>query len=174
MRRIRLDAAARDAFLADRRLGILILHDEQGAPIGRPLWYGWDGREVEMFSEWSAAKLRQLERDPRVSLLVTNIPPEPARWVSLEGRVAVDPLGGQETAARLPASASLRTPSCVRWRAPRRTHATRIGDCVLSNLKPLDAYERVQHVPTPRGMDFARARDKSDRLVGAGLVSRAS
>ena len=50
MTRIELEAAARDAFLADRRLGILTLHGESGAPIARPLWYGWNGREVEMIS----------------------------------------------------------------------------------------------------------------------------
>lgn len=32
---------------------------------------------------------------------MTNIPPEPPRWVSLEGRIAIEPDRGQETAARL-------------------------------------------------------------------------
>lgn len=100
MRKIRLDERARDAFLADRRLGILILHDDDGAPIGLPLWYGWNGREIEMFSERRVPKVRRLGVDSRASLLVTNIPPEPARWVSLEGRVAIDD-DGQGVGARL-------------------------------------------------------------------------
>ena len=100
MKKIRLDEKARDAFLADRRLGILTLHDETGAPIALPLWYLWDGREVEMFSERNVVKVKRLEKDPRASVLVTNIPPEPARWVSLEGRVLISDQG-QEAAARL-------------------------------------------------------------------------
>jgi PPOX class probable F420-dependent enzyme len=101
MRRIRLDAVARDAFLADRRLGILAFHDESEAPVAVPLWYGWDGRELEMFSERGARKVRRLQKDPRASVLVTNVPPEAPRWVSLEGRIAIDPLAGLEAAARL-------------------------------------------------------------------------
>ena len=34
-------------------------------------------------------KVKRLQKDPRASVLVTNIPPEPARWVSLEGRVVI-------------------------------------------------------------------------------------
>jgi nitroimidazol reductase NimA-like FMN-containing flavoprotein (pyridoxamine 5'-phosphate oxidase superfamily) len=102
MKKIQLDDAARDAFLADRRLGILAMLDAAGAPIALPLWYRWDGHTIEMFSERKAPKVGLLEKDPRVSLLVTNIPPEPARWVSLEGRVAIDD-GGQEAGARLAA-----------------------------------------------------------------------
>jgi len=100
MKVIKLDAAARDAFLADRRLGILATLTDVGAPLAVPLWYGWDGRVVEMFSERKAPKLARLVHDPRASVLVTNIPPEPARWVSLEGRVAVRE-GGYEAALRL-------------------------------------------------------------------------
>ena len=100
MKKIKLDETARDAFLADRRLGILTLHDESGAPIALPLWYLWNGREVEMFSERNVGKVKRLQKDPRASVLVTNIPPEPARWVSLEGRVVISD-DGQEAAARL-------------------------------------------------------------------------
>ena len=101
MSRMELDGRARDAFLADRRLGVLTLHDDRGTPIGVPLWYGWDGCEVEMFAERQAPAVLRLEQDPRATVLVTHIPPEPARWVSLEGRVVIDPEFGQETAARL-------------------------------------------------------------------------
>ena len=101
MKKTELEAAARDAFLADRRLGILTLHGESGAPIARPLWYGWNGREVEMISASRSPRVLRLAKDPRASVLVTNIPPEPACWVALEGRVKIDPASGQEAAARL-------------------------------------------------------------------------
>lgn len=111
MKKIRLDDAARDAFLADRRLGILTLHDASGAPIALPLWYRWDGRSVEMFSERKAPKIRLLAHDARASVLVTNIPPEPARWVSLEGRITIDD-DGQATGIRL-AERYLQIPDAV-------------------------------------------------------------
>ena len=101
MKVIRLDAEARDAFLADTRLGIMSLVRASGSPTAAPLWYGWNGKQVEMFSERKSAKVRKLERDPRVCVLVTNIPPEPPRWVSLEGRIRIRAELGQETAERL-------------------------------------------------------------------------
>jgi nitroimidazol reductase NimA-like FMN-containing flavoprotein (pyridoxamine 5'-phosphate oxidase superfamily) len=80
---IRLDAEARNVFLADLRLGILSLLRPSGEPWAAPLWYGWDGKQLEMFSERRSAQVRSLESDPRTCVLVTNIPPEPARWVAL-------------------------------------------------------------------------------------------
>ena len=100
MKKTRFDDKARDAFLAERRLGILMFLDQKAAPIGVPLWYRWDGREVEMISERDVGKMRRLAKDPRASVLVTNIPPEPGSWVSLEGQVAISE-GGQEAGARL-------------------------------------------------------------------------
>jgi len=98
---IRLDAEARDVFLADLRLGILSMLRPSGDPWAAPLWYGWDGKQLEMFSERRSVQVRSLERDPRACLLVTNIPPEPARWVTLEGRIQIRPEFGQDTAERL-------------------------------------------------------------------------
>jgi nitroimidazol reductase NimA-like FMN-containing flavoprotein (pyridoxamine 5'-phosphate oxidase superfamily) len=100
MKIVQLDAVARDAFLAGRRLGILALLDDGGAPIALPLWYRWDGREIEMVSERKVPKIRRLQKEPRASVLVTNIPPEPGSWVSLEGRIAITE-GGQATGERL-------------------------------------------------------------------------
>ena len=98
---IQLDADARDVFLADPRLGILSLLRPSGDPWATPLWYGWDGKQVEMFSERQSAPVRCLESDPRASVLVTNIPPETARWVALEGRIQIRAEFGQDTAERL-------------------------------------------------------------------------
>jgi len=98
---IRLDAERRDVFLADPRLGVLSLLQPSGDPWATPLWYGWNGKQVEMFSERRSAQVRSLELDPRACLIVTNIPPESARWVALEGRIQIRAEFGQNTADRL-------------------------------------------------------------------------
>ena len=74
--------------------------DPSAAPIGVPLWYFWNGREVEMISERQVGKIRRLQKDARASVLVTNIPPEPGSWVSLDGRIVISE-GGQEAGERL-------------------------------------------------------------------------
>jgi Pyridoxamine 5''-phosphate oxidase. len=98
---IRLDAETRDVFLGDPRLGILSLLRPSGEPWAIPLWYGWDGKQVEMFSERRSLQVRSLESDPRACVLVTNIPPEPARWVAFEGRIRIRAEFGQDAAERL-------------------------------------------------------------------------
>jgi hypothetical protein len=52
-----------------------------------------------MFSERHVPKVRCLQNDSRASVLVTNIPSEPGRWVSLEGRVVI--IDCQELKSRL-------------------------------------------------------------------------
>jgi PPOX class probable F420-dependent enzyme len=100
MRVIRLDDAARDAFVAEKRLGVLTTLRESGAPTALPLWYRWDGEVVEMFSERGTPKVSRLLRDPRATVLVANSPHESARWVSFEGSVTVDD-DGFEASKRL-------------------------------------------------------------------------
>jgi nitroimidazol reductase NimA-like FMN-containing flavoprotein (pyridoxamine 5'-phosphate oxidase superfamily) len=101
VRETHLDTEERDAFLADLRLGVLCTVSPSGAPVGIPVWYGWNGARVEMYSVRDSAEMRQLERDARASVLVTHIPPEPRCWVSLEGQVRISAELGQETAGRL-------------------------------------------------------------------------
>lgn len=100
MRVIRLDDAARDAFVAEKRLGVLTTLRESGAPTALPLWYRWDGEVVEMFSERETPKVSRLLRDPRATVLVANSPHESGRWVSFEGSVTVDD-DGFEASKRL-------------------------------------------------------------------------
>lgn len=65
-----------------------------------------------MFSERAAPKVRLLEKAARAAVLVPHIPQEPARWVSLQGRAAIDAEAGQAAATRL-AERSLRSPAVV-------------------------------------------------------------
>ena len=90
---IRLTDEERDVFVSERRLGMLTTLRPGGAPFSVPLWFGWDGHEVEMFSTRKAPKVTRLRADPRVSLLVPNHPDESARWVLFEGTAVIDEEG---------------------------------------------------------------------------------
>ena len=93
MRVIKLDDKARDEFVNERRLGVLCSLRQSGAPFALPLWYRWDGKEIEMFSERAGAKVKRLIANPLASLLVANNPNESARWVSFEGIAKMDDSG---------------------------------------------------------------------------------
>lgn len=101
MKVVRLSDAERDVFVGERRLGILSTLHPDGAPFALPLWFGWDGTEVEMFSMRSAPKVTRLQHDPRSSLLVANHPDETARWVLFEGDATISEDGASAAAARL-------------------------------------------------------------------------
>ncbi len=98
------DDAARDAFLAEPRLAILMMNRSSGVPMGVPVWFEWTGSEVHMFAAAGSAKLRRLAQDDRVSVLVTNRVGEPEAWIAFDGRLRqsdeaagplVDRLGGR-------------------------------------------------------------------------------
>lgn len=92
--------AQRDEFLSATRYAILTHHDANGAPISVPVWYGWDGRTVEMFTHVSTPKMRHLQSDARAAVLITNFPHERETWIRFEGEVTFGP-GGLEIAERL-------------------------------------------------------------------------
>ena len=101
MRVVRLDKSARDAFLAGRRLAVLSTNGASGHPVSVPLWYGWDGTMLRMFSMGTAGKIARLRRDPRATVLVSNVFGEPVRWVALEGRATIHEKSGLATAEDL-------------------------------------------------------------------------
>ena len=96
-------APDRDAFLAETRLGVLTTIGGGGMPVAVPVWYEWDGERARVFSNATSAKIRRLERDPRASLLVTNVVGEPEYWVAIDGTIAVRREGAVELAERLAA-----------------------------------------------------------------------
>ena len=91
MRVIRLNKSERDQFLGRRLLAVLSTNGASGYPVSVPLWYGWDGATLRMFSMGSAPKIARLRRDPRASVLVCDVCGEPVRWVALDGRVTIHP-----------------------------------------------------------------------------------
>jgi PPOX class probable F420-dependent enzyme len=92
--------AQRDDFLAARRYAILSTLRADGLPASVPVWYGWDGRAVSVFSHSFSPKVRNVQRDPRATILVTNFPDELEAWVRFEGDVSLKP-GGLALAERL-------------------------------------------------------------------------
>ena len=92
----------RDAFLAETRLGVLTTIGV-GMPAAVPVWYEWDGERARVFSNATSAKIRRLDRDPRASLLVTNVVGEPEYWVAIDGTIALRSDGAVELAERLAA-----------------------------------------------------------------------
>ncbi|MGW4064589.1 pyridoxamine 5'-phosphate oxidase family protein [Amycolatopsis sp. NPDC004747] len=70
----------------------------------RPVWFeaAADGT-IQLFSEPDAPKVRRVRRDPRASIVVAAPVGERERWVSVEGRISVEPGGAHELAQRLAA-----------------------------------------------------------------------
>ena len=80
----------RETFLAATRQGILLRTRADGTAHGAPVWFDWDGTTVRIFSSTTAPKVRAIERDPRVSVLVTNDVTEPPAWVRFDGTAVLD------------------------------------------------------------------------------------
>jgi PPOX class probable F420-dependent enzyme len=91
----------RDAFLAERRYGILTTLRATGEPVSVPVWYEWDGATLRMFCHEASGKLKRLKRDARATVLVVNHPDEPEQWVAFDGHVTVRGEGGFELAERV-------------------------------------------------------------------------
>lgn len=100
MRIAKLTDAERDEFLSEKRLAILSTLRSTGAPFSTPLWFGWNGEYIEIFSDPNAGKVKRLRKDPRAQILVVNSPDESAKWVSFEGKVEIHD-DGVECAKRL-------------------------------------------------------------------------
>ena len=92
---------AREAFLAETRLGVLSTLRDDGAPISVPVWFEWDGSRARMFTTASSGKVERLARDARASLLVAARIDEPEAWVAIDGTIEVREEGAAELAERL-------------------------------------------------------------------------
>jgi general stress protein 26 len=91
----------RDAFLAERRYGILTTVRTNGMPVSLPVWYEWDGATLRMFGHEASGKLKRLKHDARATVVVVNHPDEMENWVAFDGSIAVHNEGGLELAERV-------------------------------------------------------------------------
>ncbi len=78
--------AAQGAFLQEPNYAIVAALRGDGTPHQTVVWVDWDGEHVLLNLNTWRTKLRYLERDPRVSVLVLDRE-DPYRWVSVSGRV---------------------------------------------------------------------------------------
>ncbi|MEM9563637.1 MAG: pyridoxamine 5'-phosphate oxidase family protein [Actinomycetota bacterium] len=78
------------AFLERTRQAILLTTEADGRASGVPVWFDWDGETVRIFSGRAAPKVKRIEDDPRISVLVTNDVDEAPAWVSFDGRAHLD------------------------------------------------------------------------------------
>ena len=78
--------AAQGAFLQEPNYAIVAALRDDGTPHQTVVWVDWDGEHVLLNLNTWRTKLRYLERDPRISVLVLDRE-DPYRWVSVSGRV---------------------------------------------------------------------------------------
>lgn len=57
-----------------------------GEPQSTPVWYSWDGEHFRFSQTKTRQKYRNLRRDPRIALSVTD-PDNPYRYVEIRGSV---------------------------------------------------------------------------------------
>src|ERR671914_2774322 len=88
-------------FIADNPfVGVVTDLREDGTPHSTVVWVDVDDGNVSFNTATGRAKPRNLERDPRTSLLVVD-PTNPFRWVSVSGRAKVTPEGADEQIDKL-------------------------------------------------------------------------
>jgi PPOX class probable F420-dependent enzyme len=98
---IKMTEDQRAAFLSETRVGVLAMSSASGAPVAVPVWFEWDGQKARMFTSALSPKMRRLEADPRVSLLIARPMGEPEEWVAIDGTVEVSKEGALDLAERL-------------------------------------------------------------------------
>ncbi len=83
-----LDGAPVQRFLATRHVVVLATVQADGAPLATPMWFLHDPASVTMLSVEDTQKVRNLRRDPRVSVVAETAGPDggDVRGVILQGR----------------------------------------------------------------------------------------
>lgn len=58
----------------------------KGEPQNNPVWFGWDGEYLKFSQTKVRQKLRNVRRDPRISLSIVD-PEDPLRYLEVRGEV---------------------------------------------------------------------------------------
>jgi len=83
-----LDGAGVQRFLATRPVVVLATIQADGAPLAMPMWFLHDPANLTMLSVEDTQKVRNLRRDPRVSVVAEAAGPDggDVRGVAVQGR----------------------------------------------------------------------------------------
>jgi PPOX class probable F420-dependent enzyme len=83
-----LDTGSVQRFLATRHVVVLATVQADGAPLAMPMWFLHDPAAVTMLSVANTQKVRNLRRDPRVSVVAETAGPDGGdiRGVVIQGR----------------------------------------------------------------------------------------
>ena len=75
------------AFLADKDVAVLATVEPDGAPLAVAMWFVHDDRCLSMVSPTQLRKIDNLQRDPRVCVVVESGPASETRAIMLHGEV---------------------------------------------------------------------------------------
>ena len=101
--------------LLGKNFGSLATLNKDGSPQVTPVWVDWDGKHVLIKTLQSRSKPRQVERDPRVELVVVSSE-NPYQHVRIAGRAELDEAGAEEHIDKL--SQKYVGEPTYPWRAP--------------------------------------------------------
>jgi PPOX class probable F420-dependent enzyme len=79
----------REKFLARARIATLTYIGKDGAPMGVPVWFEWNGRVIHIVTPKTSPKVKYLRQDPRVCVIAGNNMEEPEGWVAMHGEVRI-------------------------------------------------------------------------------------
>jgi PPOX class probable F420-dependent enzyme len=82
-----LDDTRIQRFLATREVAVLATVQADGAPLAMPMWFLHAPDTLTMISVADTQKVRNLRRDPRVSVVAEAVVGGEVRGVTLQGRV---------------------------------------------------------------------------------------
>jgi PPOX class probable F420-dependent enzyme len=86
-----MSKAAREAFLAETRVGMVGIQDPGRGPLVVPVWYRYDpGGAVRFATGGTSRKVLRLREHPRMTLCVQNETP-PYSYVTVEGPATIGP-----------------------------------------------------------------------------------
>ena len=86
--------------LSSKAIAMVGTIGRRGEPQVTPLWFLWDGDRVRISLVEGRQKLRNLQRNPAISLVVVD-PAQPTYYVELRGRVSMTPDVGRAVDTQL-------------------------------------------------------------------------
>ena len=87
-----LSSAEVDEFLSQPRTAQLVTMRAAGTPHVAPVWFLWDNGQALVMADRTAVKVRNIRRNPAVSLCVCT-PERPYSFVTIEGTASITDRG---------------------------------------------------------------------------------